>query len=152
MVDTLPEQGTRDMAKAPRLASGRTLVAALWLTVVLFYIYCDILGFYNPEDLQAILSGNIGGIELNSTFALMAGILMTIPMSMVLLSRIAPHRVARWGTVVAGVVMTVVQVGSLTIGDTTPMYAYFSVIEISITGFLAYYAAFRWRTEVHSAA
>jgi hypothetical protein len=72
---------------------------------------------------------------------------MTIPIGMVLVSRVAPHRVARWATVVAAAVMTLVQVGSLFVGTVAPHYAYFSAIEITTTAFLVWYAAARWRAD-----
>ncbi len=62
---------------------------------------------------------------------------MTIPMSAVLISRIARHAVARWFSVAAGVVMTVVQVGTLFIGTASPLYLYFSAIEIVTTAVIA---------------
>jgi hypothetical protein len=129
-----------------RRVSRRTVVASTWLFVVLCYLYCDVLGFYDPEDLRAILSGTAGGIEMTDTFLLGAAVLMTIPISMVLISRVARHPFARWATVAAGAVMTLVQVGSLFVGTgVTPAYAYFSAIEITTTAFLVVYAL-RWRT------
>ncbi|GIG20725.1 hypothetical protein Cch01nite_14490 [Cellulomonas chitinilytica] len=124
----------------------RTVVSSLWLFAVLCYLYCDVLGFFAPDDLRAILDGAVGGITLTDGFLLASAVLMTIPMAMVLVSRVAPHRIARWGTVVAGAVMTVVQAGSLLVGTgPRPHYVYFSVIEIATTGFLVGYALTRWR-------
>jgi hypothetical protein len=88
-------------------------VSSLWLFVVLNYLYCDVLGLYWAEDLNALLSGSIGGVRMTQEFLLGASVLMTIPMASVLASRIAPHRVARWSSVGAGVVMTVTQAASL---------------------------------------
>jgi len=127
----------------------RTVVSSLWLFVVLCYLYCDVLGFFVPDDLAAILDGTIGGITLTEGFLLGSAVLMTIPMSMVLVTRVASQRVARWGTVVAGTVMTVVQAGSLLVGTgATLHYLYFSAIEITTTGFLVWYALSRWRDDV----
>jgi Family of unknown function (DUF6326) len=57
--------------------------------------------------------------------------------------------VARWVSVAAGVFMTVVQVGSLSVGSApTPHYIYFSIIEISTTAFIAWYALTRWKVDV----
>ena len=131
--------------EAVRRVSRRTVVASTWLFAVLCYLYCDVLGFYDPQDLREILAGRAGDIEITDTFLLGAAVLMTIPISMVLISRIAPHAFARWATVSAAAVMTVVQAGSLFVGSgVTPAYAYFSVIEIATTAFLVVYAL-RWR-------
>ncbi|QHT57599.1 hypothetical protein GXP71_16970 [Cellulomonas sp. H30R-01] len=138
-----PTTSTVTDRRVPR----RTVVASLWLFVLLCYLYCDVLTLFRAEDLRAVLSGEIGGVVMSDGFLLGASVLMTIPIGMVLVSRVAPHRVARWGTVVAASVMTVVQVGSLFVGETALHYAYFSAIEITTTVVLAWYAAARWRAD-----
>ncbi|WP_147918269.1 DUF6326 family protein [Ruania zhangjianzhongii] len=140
-------------APAPeRAGSGwlrpRRLVSALWLFATLNYLYCDVLGFYYAPHLQELLAGRAGEIAVTQGFLLGSAVLMSIPMAMVLVSRIAPRKVARWATVAAGSVMTVVQAASLLVGSgLTLHYAYFSIIEIATTAFLVGYAALRWRTE-----
>ena len=74
--------------EAVRRVSRRTVVASTWLFAVLCYLYCDVLGFYDPQDLREILAGRAGDIEITDTFLLGAAVLMTIPISMVLISRI----------------------------------------------------------------
>ncbi|MGY4644428.1 DUF6326 family protein [Cellulomonas sp. URHB0016] len=144
---------TLTTSSAPRVTPAarvgpRTVVSSLWLFAILCYLYCDVLGFFVADDLRAILDGSVGGIALTEGFLLGSAVLMTIPMAMVLISRVAPHRVARWGTVAAGGVMTVVQAGSLFLGtDATLHYLYFSAIEIATTGFLVWYAVRRWRED-----
>jgi len=135
-------------AKATPRIGPRATVGALWLFAILNYLYCDILGLMYPPDLQAYLDGNIGGIAINQGFLLAAGVLMTIPMSAVLVSRIAPHRLARWWSIIAGAIMTVVQLGTLGIGsDLTLHYAYFSVIEVATTVAIVWVAARRWKVD-----
>lgn len=138
-----PTTSTVTDRRVPR----RTVVASLWLFVLLCYLYCDVLTLFRAEDLRAVLSGQVGGVVMSDGFLLGASVLMTIPIGMVLVSRVAPRRVARWGTVVAASVMTVVQVGSLFVGETALHYAYFSAIEIMTTVVLAWYAAARWRAD-----
>ncbi|MDC7123225.1 DUF6326 family protein [Cellulomonas fimi] len=130
-----------------RRVPRRTVVASLWLFVLLCYLYCDVLTLFRAEDLRAVLSGEVGGVVMTDGFLVGASVLMTIPIGMVLVSRVAAHRVARWGTVVAASVMTVVQVASLFVGEVAPHYAYFSAIEITTTVVLVWYAAARWRAD-----
>lgn len=135
---------TRD-ASARRL-QPRTLVASLWLFAVLNYLYCDVIGFYHAPQLRELLDGRAGGIVVTEGFLLGSAALMSIPIGMVLVSRIAPRPVARWATVVAGAVMTVAQAASLGVGSgLTLHYIWFSAIEIATTAFLVGYAALRWR-------
>ncbi|SEE25733.1 DUF6326 family protein [Ruania alba] len=141
---TLPTE-SRPLEAAGRRGSPRRLVSALWLFVILCYLYCDVLGFYYEPHLRELLAGQVGSIAVTQGFLLGSAVLMTIPMAMTLVSRVAPHSVARWATVGAAGFMTIVQAASLLVGSNTLHYLYFSVIEIATTGFLAYYAAFRWR-------
>jgi hypothetical protein len=133
---------------ATRRVGPRTVVATLWLFALLNYLYCDVLSLHDPEFLRALLTGTVGGIEFNQPMLLVSGVLMSIPMGAVLLSRIAPHRLARWFSVVAGTVMTVVQVGTLTFGSAPTLhYLYFSAIEIASTALITWYAATRWKID-----
>ena len=38
-------------------------LSALWVTLMLFYIYADILGFYSPGVIEKVVSGEIGGCK-----------------------------------------------------------------------------------------
>ena len=123
----------------------RRVVSALWLFAILCYFYCDVLGLYYAPDLAELLEGRAGAIELNQGFLLGGAVLMTIPIGMTLVSRIAPRPIARWATIAAGAIMTIVQVASLFVGVPTLHYAYFSTLEIATTVFLVLYAGLRWR-------
>jgi hypothetical protein len=126
----------------------RTVVSSLWLFVILNYLYCDVLGLYWAEDLNALLAGELGGVRMTQEFLLGASVLMTVPMGSVLVSRIAPHRVARWSSVGAGIVMTLVQTSSLFFGSAPTLhYVYFSMVEIATTVAITWYAASRWRID-----
>ena len=128
-----------------RRLGPRSVVASLWLFAILNYLYCDLLSMMDPVFLRALLTGSVGGITFNQAMLLGSGVLMSVPMGAVLVSRIAPHRLARWSSVVAGAVMTVVQAGTLTFGSTpTPLYLYFSAIEIATTAVITWYAVARW--------
>jgi hypothetical protein len=74
-------------------------------------------------------------------FLLAASVLMEIPMAMIVLSwvlRRGPNRIAN---LVAGSVMTVVQLGTLFTGSApTPSYVFFSAVEIGATAFIVWYA------------
>ena len=139
--------GQAPATAAPRLGPRR-LVSALWLFAVLNYLYCDVLGFYYAPHLRELLDGRAGSIEVTQGFLLGSAVLMSVPMAMTLVSRTAPQPVARWATVGAGAVMTLVQAASLLVGSSLTLhYVYFSAIEIATTLFLALYAAFRWHAE-----
>ena len=37
-------------------------LSALWVTLMIFYIYADILGFYTPGNIEKVVSGELGGV------------------------------------------------------------------------------------------
>jgi hypothetical protein len=146
--EPLTTSAAHGATQVARRVAPRTMVGALWLFAILNYLYCDVLSLHEPAYLTALLSGSAGGVTFNQPMLLAASVLMTIPMAGVLISRIAPHRLARWYAAVAGIVMTVVQIGTMGIGTATTLhYLYFSVIEIVTTAFIAWYAIARWRID-----
>lgn len=141
-------EGSRIVDQNSYRPTVRTVVGALWLFAILNYLYCDVLATHDPDYLEALLSGDAGGVTMNQGFLLAASVLMTIPMSSVLVIRIAPHRLARWWSIVAGAIMTVVQVGTLGMGTApTLSYLYFSVIEVATTAAIVWIAWRRWKVE-----
>ncbi|MEZ5093624.1 DUF6326 family protein [Nocardioides sp.] len=133
---------------APYRPTRRTVLGALWLFTILNYAYCDVLGTHDVDYLNGILTGDGtgGSVQLTPTMLLGASVLMTIPISAVLVTRVAGRALARWWSITAGVVMTLVQTASLFVGETTVYYAYFSAIEIPTTALIAV-IAWRWTRE-----
>lgn len=124
----------------------KVILSTLWIFALANYIYCDILSHMNPEFLKVLVEGgNFPGIPtINQKFLLWAGILMEIPISMILISRILNYKANRVANIIAGSIMTIVQIGTLFIGKPELHYVFFSVIEISTTVFIIVYA-WRWR-------
>jgi len=94
--------------------------------------------------LNQFITGTVGGIEVSQGFLLGASILMEIPIAMILLSRILEYSANRWANIIAGFIMTVVQLSSLFFGSApTTYYIFFSIIEIACTSFIIWYA-WKW--------
>ena len=122
----------------------RTRFSTLWIFVMFNYLYCDIVGLMDPELLNQYLNGNVDGLELTPGFLLGAAVLMEIPISMTVLSRVTKLRTSRWLNIIAGTVMTIVQSATLLIGTPAMYYAFFSVIEIACTALIVWYA-WKWK-------
>ena len=119
-------------------------LSLLWVFAALNYLYCDLLGLMDADSLRQYLNGRVGDIVVSQGFLLGAAILIEIPIAMVLLSSVLPSRGSRWANVVAGTVMTLVQIATLFMGSSlTAFYAFFSVLEIACTVFIVWYA-WRW--------
>lgn len=124
----------------------RQILSTLWIFLVANYLFCDVLTLMDPKLIQAMASGNFPGIALDETFLLVSAIVMEIPIAMILLSRLLPDPFDRWTNLGAGAAMTIVQIGSFSMGP-TPMlhYWFFSAIEIATSTWIAV-IAWRWTT------
>ena len=124
----------------------KAILSTLWIFVTANYIFCDVLSNMEPEFLKVLLEGEpVAGLSpINQEFLLGAAILMEIPFAMIILSRVLRYRVNRWINIIAGTIMTAVQIGSLFVGPPTLHYIFYSVIEIACTLFIIWYA-WTWR-------
>lgn len=125
---------------------NRQTLSTAWIFVTANYLFCDVLTLMDPTLIQAMATGNFPGIALDQTFLLVSAIVMEIPMAMILMSRLLPEPLNRWANLIAGVAMTLVQVGSFSMGTAPTLhYWFFSAIEIATTTCIAV-AAWRWTT------
>ena len=133
--------------KTVEIKDARVILSTLWIFVTLNYLYCDVLGFFDPAMLKALMTGRVGAIEFTSGFLLASSILMEIPIGMVLLSRVLKYGTNRWTNIIAGTIMTLVQISSLFFGTApTTYYMFFSVIEVVCTAFIVWYA-WKWTSQ-----
>jgi hypothetical protein len=122
----------------------KTILSTLWIFVTLNYLYCDVLGLMDPELLNQVITGDLGFVKITQEFLLGASVLMEIPIVMVLLSRVLKYGTNRWSNIIAGSLMTFVQLSSLFVGSgPTYYYLFFSIIEITCTAFIVWYA-WKW--------
>jgi len=131
----------------PLVEGVKNKLQALWIFVLFNYLYCDLISNMESEVLKGYLEGHVGSIQINQEFLLGAAILMEIPMALILLSRLLSYRPNRRANIIAGTIMTLVQVWSLFSGvGTAPTlhYIFYSVIEITCTAFIVWYA-WNWR-------
>jgi len=130
--------------KTAEMKDMKVKLSTLWIFVMFNYLYCDILALMDPELLKGFMAGNVGGIHVTQGFLLGAALLMEIPIAMVLLSQVLKYSANRWANIIAGTIMTVVQISSLFFGSSpTPYYIFFSIIEISCTALIVWYA-WKW--------
>lgn len=115
--------------------------STLWLFATLNYLYCDVVTLMNPDLLKQFLNGRVGGVDISQGFLLGASLLVEIPIAMVLLSRVLKGRANRLANIVAGSIMTVVQLATLFAQMPTLYYVFFSSIEIGCTAYIIWRAA-----------
>jgi hypothetical protein len=91
----------------------KAMLSTLWIFLSVNYIYCDHLENMQPGAIKELLTGQIGAIQVTPVFLLTAALLLEIPFVMIVLSRVLRYRANRWANIVAGILMTVVQVGTM---------------------------------------
>ncbi|NVM19321.1 MAG: hypothetical protein HWN80_16565 [Candidatus Lokiarchaeota archaeon] len=104
-------------------------LSALWIALMFFYIYADILGFYAPGHIAALMTGEIGGIQITQEFLLLSAILMVIPSLMVFLSLSLPAKANRVANIIIGIVLALVLGMTFFVGEISAYYLLFGILE-----------------------
>lgn len=117
-------------------------LSALWVSIMLLYIYADILSLFRPGQVEKMLEGFMGPFPATQGSLLIASILMIIPAVMVFLSLTLKAKVNRWVNIIFGVLYTLVNISNL-IGETWVYYLLFGVVEIVFTLLIISYA-WKW--------
>jgi len=123
--------------------SVKVRLSALWVTLMLFYIYADILGFYSPGTMEGVISGEIGGIQITEIFLFVMAIWMAIPSLMVFLSLMLKPNANRWVNIVAGFVSLVALVATFFVGEFSARYTFQAVLEGVLIALIVWYA-WKW--------
>ena len=122
--------------------SVKMKLSALWIAMMLLYIYADILSFFRPGQVEEIMEGRMGPYPVTQVSLLTASILMIIPAVMVFLSIALKPSVNRWTNISLGILYTLVNISNL-IGESWAYYVSFGVVEILIT-LLIVRSAWKW--------
>jgi len=117
-------------------------LSALWVALMLLYIYADIYSLYRPGQIKEMIEGLMGPFPVTQGSLLTASILMIIPAVMVFLSLTLRPTVNRWANIIFGVLYTVVNISNL-IGETWIYYISSGVVEIALTLLIVWYA-WKW--------
>lgn len=122
----------------------RTTLSTLWVSMMLLYIYADILSLFRPGQIQEMTQGMMGPLPATQGSLLAATILMIIPAMMVFLSQALAPSANRWTNIIVGVLYTLVNIGNL-LGEGWAYYLLFGAVEIVCTLLIIGYA-WIWRT------
>lgn len=108
----------------------KIILSGLWIALMFFYAYNDILSFFRKDIAEEVLTGKMGGIEINQTFLFGAGILMSIPIFMIFLSLILPAKYNRWVNIIVGIFHIIILLASMLVpGDLWINYALYEILE-----------------------
>lgn len=121
-------------------------LSAIWVTLMLFYIYADILGFYTPGTIEQVVSEEIGGVQITEGFLLVMAIWMAVPSVMVFLSLALKAKVNRWVNIVAAIVSMLVLGATFFAGEFSVRYTFQAVVEGVLMVLILWYA-WKWPTK-----
>jgi hypothetical protein len=123
----------------------KVLLSTLWIFLAVNYIYRDILSNMEAGTLQGYLAGSIGEITITQGFLLAGAIMMEIPFAMIVLLQVLKGAANRWANIIAGILMVVIEVGTMGVGTLPTMhYLFYSAIVIPCNLFIVGYA-WKWR-------
>ncbi len=117
-------------------------LSALWVALMLVYIYADILSLFKPGLLDEMAAGRMGPFPVTQGSLLAAAALMLIPAVMVALSITLKPQVNRWTNIVLGVLYTLVNINNV-IGESWAYYVLFVAAEIVLTCLITWFA-WKW--------
>jgi hypothetical protein len=95
----LPQRALEDIKVNVKLR-----LAALWASMMFFYIYVDYFGLHMPGHINNILAGKVFVFDITQVFLLTALVLTTIPALMIFLSIALPAKVNRWTNIIVAAV------------------------------------------------
>jgi chromate transport protein ChrA len=124
----------------------KVLLVLLWVFYAVNFMYCDALSNLEPGVLSTTMTGYTAGgtVKITDGFVLGTAIMFEIPFLMIVLSWVLQYRANRWANIIASLLFVVAQIGSLFLGAPSPMYIFFSTIEIAGLLLIAW-NAWMWR-------
>ncbi len=111
----------------------KVLLVLLWVFYTVNFMYCDHLSNLEPGVLAGIMSGTVadGTVKITAGFLLGTAIMFEIPFLMIVLSWVLKYKANRWANIIAATLFAVTQIYSLFLGVPSPMYIFYTIIEIA---------------------
>ena len=91
------------------MAEVRIILSGLWVALMLTYLLGDVLRIFSG-DFEA---GTMGGVQMTQLMLMAAALLMLIPIVMLVLSLTLNYPLIRWVTIVATVILFLVNLVGL---------------------------------------
>ncbi|MFC1786756.1 DUF6326 family protein [Halobacteriota archaeon] len=124
-------------------------LSILWICLMFFYLYNDVLSFYRRDTIEGVMSGEFGAgaIQVTPDFLLMGAILMAIPIFMIFLSLALPAKTNRLVNIIVGIFHAVVLLGTLLVpGELWAYYAFYMILEAVFIALIVW-TAWKWPTQ-----
>jgi hypothetical protein len=127
----------------------RDVLSTLWIFVTVNYIFCDIFTLHYAPALKMFIEGKAGDMVISQQFLLIFAFILELAMLMIVLARYLPYRINRYFNIAIGAFMSFQQSATLTLGDNSMHYVFFSIIEVATTLSIVW-LAFKWKGDKES--
>jgi hypothetical protein len=107
----------------------RALLCALWIFVLLNYIFRDLHEIVKAEFLADAVNGIYNGREVTEAMFLLGGIIVEIPIIMMLMAWVLPTRLSRWANMIVAPLFGLLLIGAA--GDLDD-YFHFGLMAIAL--------------------
>ena len=130
-----------------RQVNVKVRLALFWVALMFFYIYNDILSFYQPGHVAQLVEGHLEGVQFTQTVLIGAALLMALPSFMILLSLTLKARANRLANITVGAFQLLVLLGTQFVGG-GETWIYWRIFELLEAVFLALiiWTAWKWPT------
>jgi len=118
-------------------------LSALWVSLMFFFIYADLLGFYTPGHIESLIAGEVGGKPITLAFMFGTFIVMAIPSVMVFLSLALKAKANHLVNLIAGIVYLGVLGGTFFVGKLEAYYYFYAIVEGVLIALIVWHA-WKW--------
>ncbi len=119
-------------------------LSALWVALVFFYLYNDVISFFRGNVIEEVIAGELGGVEISQTFLFSMALMMAIPIVMVFLSLTLKAKVNRWVNIVLGIFHIGIMV-TATLVVQAETWAYYALYMFFEAVFIALIIGHAWK-------
>jgi len=125
-----------------RKIDTRLIIMSAWIAVMCLYIYCDIFSLYKPGQLESMIKGRMGFLDVSQMSLFWAGVLMAIPSLMIFISPVVSAKVCRIANLAISPIYFLVNIGNL-VAETWGYYYLFGLLELGLV-VIIFIVSLRW--------
>ena len=129
----------------------RIRLSSLWISLMLFYIYADILGFYTLGIIENVISGERDEVKFSEGLLFAMSIWMAIPSVMVFLSLTLRAKANRLVNILIGIVSIVILGVTSVAGEFSIRYTFQAICEGALMASIVWHA-WKWPKKARTAA
>ena len=128
-----------------RKVNVKVKLALLWVALMFFYIYNDILSLYQPGHVAELVEGQLEGVQFTQLILFGGAILMAFPSFMVLMSLTLKARANRLVNIIIGTLHILILIGTQFVGEGETWYywRFYELLEALILA-LIIWTAWKW--------